>query len=307
MMRHRWQTLFIAVLLGIVSLQLNAHTHVAKTDETLQMLARYYYGTPDIDMVIRAANGCLHPDDGSLMNGEHVNVPGVIYHRAKAGEDWYGIAAQYLGTTRRGKFLAELNGSHPDSLLDAGRIIKVPYQLLYILAPNETLKSVAKMFLGPAFTEEWLQDYNLRRKKKYGDGDALLVPLLNIEFPPEAREAIDQKQDIEASEQDRLLQQEATQRIAKIRAAYESGKYIEAIAIAQQLLGTGRLANPQKVGIYRYLAFSYAAFDEMDMVRSALNEALKIQPGMELSPITTSPKILRIFQTLQQQQQHPSK
>jgi len=48
-----------------------------------------------------------------------------------------------------------------------------------------------------------------------------------------------------------------------------------------------------------FLAFSYAAFNEMDLVRAALLEALKLQPAMELSPMTTSPKILAIFQELQ--------
>jgi hypothetical protein len=167
---------------------------------------------------------------------------------------------------------------------------------LYILAPDESLKSIARTFLGKKYGQNWLKAYNLKRKKKYGRGDAVLVPLMDVEFTEETKAGIDAERGEQVSEDDQRAQVDAVAQIAKMREAFESGGYVEMVATGQRLLHAGKLTVPQQIGVHKFLAFAYVALGQRDLARGSFIEALKLQPGMELSPITTSPKILEVFQ-----------
>jgi phage tail protein X len=283
-----------------------AHEHVARAGETLDQLAMRYYGSVSRSMVIRAANGFLHPDDGRLLEGERVNIPEVTYHRVVAGETWETLADRYLGSPRRGKHLAEMNGAEEASALAEGQVVKVPYQLLYVLAPDETLKSVAKQYLGEAFSASWLHGYNLFKKKRsLSRGDALLVPLVSVEFTDEAESSITAAEGPDPTAEDKAFQAEAALAIAKLREDYVAGRYVHTVAEAERLLGTGKLTVPQQIGVFKYLASAYVAFGDRPAAVAVFREALAKQPDMELSPITTSPKILEAFREAQRLNESP--
>ncbi|MBN2718968.1 MAG: hypothetical protein JXX14_24185 [Deltaproteobacteria bacterium] len=278
-----------------------AWIHVARDGETLEQLSNFYYGTPNKAIIIRAANGFMHPDDGSVLQGERIEIPGVTYHQATDTEDWYSLANRYLGSSSRAKFLAELNNRKAETPIAGGQIVKIPYQLLYIFAPDETIKSVTKLFLGNQRSPRWLQAYNLKKRKKYGRGDALLIPLINVEYTDAAKKDIEARQTQKFSEEDKDAQIKAVAQISKLRDSYAKGKYLEIVITGQMLLSNRRLTNPQKIGVYQYLAFAYVAFGETPMAEAAFRKALDLQPSMELSPITVSPKILKVFQKVQHQ------
>lgn len=291
------RALAAAVLLGCLSAACPAigWDHVARAGETLEQLADRYYGRPELSMVIRAANGFVHPDDGRLIEGERVEVPEVTYHRVREAEDWESLAERYLGSPRRGKYLAELNDRKEDDPLVVGKIVKVPYQLLYILAPDESLKTIARTFLDKKWGQNWLKAYNLKRKKKYGRGDAVLVPLMDVEFTAKTKAALAAERGEQVTEDDQRAQVDAVAQIASMRDAFETGRYVEMVATGQRLLHTGKLTVPQQIGVHKFLAFAYVALGERKLALGSFIEALKLQPGMELSPITTSPKILDVF------------
>jgi phage tail protein X len=295
-MRRSCTALAAAVLaVSTLALPAAAWVHVARAGETLEQLARRYYGRPEQSKVIRAANGFVHPNDGRLIEGERVEIPEVTYHRARRGDDWESIAEHYLGSARRGAFLAELNDKHPDEPLVEGKIIKIPYQLLYILAPDESLKAIARDYLGRARGATWLKDYNLKQKKKYGRGDALLVPLVDVEFAEDERRRTDAERGEQYSGKDLQAQIDAVAQIAAMRKAFATGRYVRMVATGQRLLHVGQLTVPQQIGVHKYLAFAYVALGARQMAHGAFIEAIALQPGMELSPITTSPKILEVF------------
>lgn len=303
MKRYLWlfTSLLSFALLLLLPSTASAYIHVARDGETLEQLANFYYGTPDKAIVIRAANGFMHPDDGSVLQGERIEIPGVTYHKVSPEEDWYTLANLYLGSSNRANFLAELNSRSIEASLAAGQIVKIPYQLLYIFAPDETLKSVTKLFMGPDIRANWLRDYNLKRKKKFGRGDAILVPLINVEYTDTAKKEIESKQPRKVSKEDKEAQIRAAAQIATLRQSYSIGKYLEIVVTSQKLLSNPRLTNPQKIGVYKYLAFAYVAFDEIPLASDSFRKALELQPSMELSPITVSPKILQVFQKVQGQ------
>jgi tetratricopeptide (TPR) repeat protein len=292
----------LAAVLLATPVAARAYDHVARSGETLDQLATLYYGAVSYSMIIRAANGFLHPDDGRLLEGERVKIPEVTYHRVSEGETWETIADRYLGSPRRGRFLAEMNGAAATSVLAEGQVVKVPYQLLYVLAPDETLKTVAKQYLGGAFSSAWLQGYNFfKRKRSLSRGDALLVPLVNVELTAAAKARIQAATGPDPTAEDRAFQVEAARAIAELREDYVAGRYVRTIAEAERLLGAGKLTVPQQIGVYKYLASAYVAFGEREAAVAVFRQALAQQPDMELSPITTSPKILEAFREAQRQ------
>ncbi|MBN2342720.1 MAG: hypothetical protein JXX29_16875 [Deltaproteobacteria bacterium] len=304
----RITTIFIlAFLCGFfVAGRAHAWIHVARDGETLEQLANFYYGDPSKSIIIRAANGFMHPDDGSVLQGERIEIPGITYHTVTDSEDWYALANRYLGSSSRASFLAELNNRKVETSVAAGQIIRIPYQLLYIFAPDETIKSVTKMFMGDKWKPEWLQAYNLKKKKKYGRGDALLIPLINVDYTAAAKKEIEAKQTKKVSVDDKKAQLQAVSQIAELRKMYSKGKYLQIVVTGQKLLANPRLTNPQKIGVYQYLAFAYVAFDEISLATQTFKSALELQPSMELSPITVSPKILRVFQKVQKELLEPT-
>lgn len=292
----------LAALILALSASARAYDHVARAGETLDQLATLYYGAVSYSMVIRAANGFLHPDNGRLLEGERVKIPEVTYHRVSAAETWDTLADRYLGSPRRGRFLAEMNGAAATSVLAEGQVVKVPYQLLYVLAPGESLKTVAAQYLGGSFSAGWLHGYNLFKKKKsLSRGDAMLVPLVNVELTQTAKDRIKAAAGPDPTAEDKAFQVQAARSIAKLREDYVSGRYVHAVAEAERLLGTGKLTVPQQIGVYKYLASAYVAFGDRDAAVAVFRAALAKQPDMELSSITTSPKILEAFREAQRQ------
>lgn len=269
--------------------------HVARDGETIIQLANRYYGNSDLSMVIRAANGFIHPDDGTLTPGEWVFIPETTPYQFKAGDTWESIADKYLASEKRGKFLAELNEYKEDSIPPEGTLIRIPYHLRHIFAADETLRSVSKLYYGKNGSSRFLMNYNLTRKKRFNRGEVLIVPLMNISLTEEEMKRVANERGQCFSDSDVEAQSLARDAIAKIKKTFEEGRYLEMVSIAMLTLGRGKLTVPQLIGIHNYLAFAYVALGETTLAFHAFEKALELEPTMELSPITTSPKIRVVF------------
>ncbi len=285
----------LAVFVLLVGFEALAWTHVARDGETIDSLAVKYYGDADMVMVIRAANGFVHPDDGALTDGELVEIPEARIYRFRAVDTWESLAEQFLASTKRGNFLAGMNNFKDGKTPQAGTLIKLPYHLRHIFAPKESIKSVTRMYLGNRVTTRWLRAYNFTRKKKFKRGDVLIVPLIRLDFVEEEQKRVEETRALLSTDSEVRNQAKAAKDIAEIKAAYDEGHYVRTVALAQRAIGRGGLTVPQEIGIHNYLAFTYVALGEADLAEAAFRRTIKLQPAMELSPITTSPKILEVF------------
>lgn len=284
----------VVCLLG-TPLSAQGWTHMARAGETLDQLSVRYYGDSGKSIVIRAANGFIHPDDGRLTEGESIIIPEVSYIRVEEGDSWESLANQYLCSPRRAGFLADMNEMSADRMPPVGAIIRIPYHLRHIFAKDESLRTVVKLYYQNKRSIEWLRNYNNPQKKKYGRGEVIIVPLLDIGFSAEEQRNIDAYRMNRFTKKDLIHQKEARNAIAELKSDYEKGRYVEMVTTASKLLGYGKLTVPQEIGIYNFLAYAYVALDEKALAISAFREALARQPEMELSSITTSPKILEAF------------
>lgn len=295
-MIHRFALSLLVVMGALLwTKESAAWIHMAKTGETLEQLAIRYYGTADKEAVIRAANGFIHPDDGRLAEGEAIFIPEVRYLRVKEGDSWESLANAFLSSARRAGFLAAMNEMSEDKMPPVGAVIKIPFHLRHIFAKDESLHTVVKLYYQNRRTTEWLKDYNNPGKNKYGRGEMIIVPLLALDFTEPEQAVVDAFQQNLQTKADEEHQQQTRQVIAKLKTNYENGRYVAMVADASRLLGDGRLTIPQEIGVYNYLAYAYTALDEEQMAIASFKKALTRQPEMELSTITTSPKILDAF------------
>jgi tetratricopeptide (TPR) repeat protein len=276
-------------------LEASCWTHIAHVGETLEQLAVRYYGSPEMSMVIRAANGFVHPDDGSVTLGEQIEIPEVTFHNVRGEETWETIANQYLASSKRGIFLARMNNYDKNKFPPKGTIIRIPYHLRHIFAVGETMKSVIRLYYGKTRTISWLRQYNLTRKTKFSRGDVVIVPLIKLGFTEQEQKRIQAIRSERYSEKDMKAQDEAREAIAELRRAFDQGQYIQMVATAHHLIGRGKLTVPQQIGVHKYLGFAYVALGQKQLAIEAFTKAIVLQPAMELSTITTSPKILKVF------------
>jgi phage tail protein X len=272
-----------------------AWTHMAKAGETLDQLAVRYYGDKDKAIVIRAANGFVHPDDGRLTAGERVEIPEILYYRIEDGDTWDQLASQFLSSPNRARFLADMNDQRPNQIPVKGSIIKIPYHLRHIFAPGETLKSVTRLYFKNQRSVDWLRRYNSPSKRKYSRGEVIIIPLIHLEFTKEEANRINEFRARLRSSRGAEEQEASREAISGLKHAYETGKYVEIVASASRLIGRGQLTVPQEIGVYNYLAFAYVALGEKSLALEAFKRTLTLQPEMELSTITNSPKILAVF------------
>ena len=143
---RRWRTPLVVSVICLIATPAMSWTHMARTGESLKQLAVRYYGSPDKTMLIRAANGFVHPDDGRLAGGERVEIPEITYYRIGEDDSWGSLANMFLSSSARARFLAEMNGYSADEMPAAGTIVKIPYHLRHIFAKGETLHSLVKIY-----------------------------------------------------------------------------------------------------------------------------------------------------------------
>ncbi|MCP4674288.1 MAG: hypothetical protein GY854_01975 [Deltaproteobacteria bacterium] len=294
-MRFRRPVSFAALLLFLAPTTALSLTHIAREGETLTQLAVRYYGSEKKTMILRAANGFVHPDDGTLTQGEQVEVPEPIFHRIEDGDTWNDLADRFLASKKRGRFLSKINDSEKNKMPPLGTIIKIPYHLRHILATEESLKSVTRLYYRKTRTTRWLRQYNLTRKKRFARGDVLIIPLVDLELTEEEKARLEKKETTRYTGEDISGQKKAVKEIVEVKKAYENGLYVEMVAMAGRLVGRGKLTVPQQIGVHNYLGYAYVALGEKKLAIQAFITALKLQPTMELSSITTSPKILDVF------------
>jgi hypothetical protein len=268
---------------------------MARAGETLEQLSQRYYGTQDKTIVIRAANGFVHPDNGRLTEGEPLEIPEVLYMRVGESDTWQTLANSFLSSPARAPFLAEFNGFDESKMPPVGAIIQIPFHLRHIFAADESLKTIVSLYYHNKISIDWLVRYNSPTKKKYGQGEVIIVPLMDLAFTDEEQARVDAFRANRYTRIDLMRQEAARETIASLKDDYETGHYVNMVAKASRLIGYGRLTVPQEIGIHNYLAYAYVALDEPDMARTAFRRALELQPDMELSAITSSPKILEVF------------
>jgi len=274
----------------------SAYPHVLMPNETLADVASHAYGRVELEQVLVAANGLDLGGPGAVVAGTRIEVPVVGYHRVSPGDAWEDLAARYLGDKRRSEILARVNEAMTWVPPAPGRELVIPYNLRYVVKSGDSTLTIAYRFLGKR-DDAWIIDrYNDLGGSPLERGDVVLVPLTDLPLSDAGRE--------EAAALTGLVrgakagpthdaQGVVDVELPELSARIRDGKWLEAIAKGNELLGYGELADPQLAAIHRVLLEAYVALDAGALASNACAEWRRADPDAELDPVWISPKMLK--------------
>jgi hypothetical protein len=280
---------------GSLSGDARAFTHIVKPGETLAQIADRIYGDSKREVVLVGANALDVQGGTVIVSGMRLEVPAPGHHTVMQGETWAELSLSWLGMDDvvRTEVLALANKGVPWVAPVEGQEIEVPAVVTYIPGDGETINQVAGLFWGDPNRGWELNRYNKREGVAVRRGEVVLVPLPGLRLTDagrsEARAAAerDGASGGMALEQQRKADSELPQLLADVR----YGRYAEAIAHGNRLLGGGALTHPQLAMAHRALLEAYVAIDARASAYAACAAWRSNEPNAVLDPVRVSPKI----------------
>jgi hypothetical protein len=224
----------------------------------------------------------------------------VAFYRVRQDDTWRSIAAKLYGTEDRASTLMEANDANRRAEPDEGAELLVPYPLRHVIAPGETLATIAKLYMGDDIQ-------GLKRLRRFNPGArvergrVVLVPLFDLRLAGEGRsEASEAFLQAAGGGASGAVQQEVESLLPDLIAQVQSGQFEEAVSLANRMLGMQRLTSSQTVTIQKELAVAYVALERVDLAEASFRTALSLQPNLELDSVRTSPRVLEVFNRAKQ-------
>jgi hypothetical protein len=273
--------------------------HIVRPSETLASIAQLYYGDPRRENVLVMENGLNTQGGAAIVVGVRLDIPVVSYHRVAAGETWPQLAELFYGEPRRAATLIEANGGSSVSP-DMGAEILVPYPLRHVAGQRETLNDVAQMYYGRTDAAASLRRFNNIRGNRLTRGQIILVPLPDLVLSTEGKALVARFDEVPHPVPAdggavRALQARIDDELPVLREHVRRGRFTEAVALGNRLLGAGELTGNQIVTIQRELGTAYVALEREDLALRAYREVIARQPDAEMDSIRTSPRVLAAF------------
>jgi hypothetical protein len=273
-----------------------AFPHIVKPGETLAQIAERTYGRVEMEQILVAANGLDAGGGIPIVPGMRLEVPALGYRRALAGDTWAGLASALLGDESRSDALALANSSMPWLAPADGQELLVPYNLRVVAGASDSLLTIAYRYLGERDKAWMLDRYNHKKEQPIRRGEIVLVPLSELPLTAEGKaEAALAGAMVraEGTGQTREAQRKVDAELPALSADVRGGRYVEAIARGNRMLGYGELSRPQIAAVNRQLTEAYAAMDAVGLAETACGAWRSAEPASPLDPIELSPKILR--------------
>lgn len=274
------------------------YLHVVRDGETLASIAERYYGDPRREAVLVAENGLTAGGGAPIVVGLRLQIPSVSYHRVAPGETWAELARRFYGDSRRAFVLMEANHGSSSEQPDEGAELLIPYPLRHVAGQNENVLRIAKNYYGPGVEHaRRLRRFNNLRFNRLERGQLILVPLPDLILSEEGRRIIEQETgSAPAAGEVRALQARIEEDLPRLAEHLRRGRFAEAVALGNRLLGTDVLTGNQIVTIQRELGTAYVALGREDLAIEAFRAALSRQPDLQLDSVRTSPRVMRAFQ-----------
>src|SRR4051812_47020650 len=177
----------LAVVLVVITALRVAHAQEASNDtrvyrvkqgDSLELIAAEFYGDRTKAVFIMVENKLTHARP--LKPGERLRIPISREVTTAPGDTFESIAATYLGSARRGQFLADFNAMTTDESIPAGTQLTIPFTITHTAAATESISDIAKAYFGDGKNAELLRRYNFLDRAAIEKGESLIVPVYHV-------------------------------------------------------------------------------------------------------------------------------
>jgi hypothetical protein len=266
--------------------------HKVTMRDDLQLLAAEYYGDRNKVIFIMVENHMEHPR--ALKTGERLRIPVSRNITTKPGDTFESLAATYLGSPRRGRFLAEFNGLAENETLGAGRQLLVPFSVMHTAQGAESFQQISLSYFGNDKQADLLRDYNfLDGKTGLEKGETMMIPVPNVRLQQSKMPIVDAESSERQARRQEIGQHAATA-IPQARQAWRAGDYA-AVKAALAEIDPDYLDTEQAVAVGLLLGAAHIAYDDEQLAIAAFKMVLERKPGMKLRAFDFSPKIQRVW------------
>jgi LysM repeat protein len=273
-----------------------AFTHIVKPGETLAQIAERMYGSPKLEVALVGANALDVQGGAVIVPGMRLEVPAPGHRTILPGETWADLALVWLGSSdiARAELLALSNRGVPWVPPTEGQEIEIPAVVTYIAGESETVNSIAARFWGDPNRGWELNPYNRRDGVVVKRGEVVLIPMPHLKLTDagqaEARAAVERDATVAvaALEKQRKADADLPQLLSDVR----YGRYGEAVARGNRILGGGSLTRLQLAMVHRSLLEAYVAIDALAAATAACAAWRSNDPNATTDPVRVSPKII---------------
>jgi hypothetical protein len=284
----------VAVAVAAAS-EARAFSQIVKPGQTLAMIAERVYGDSKLEAVLVGANA-LDVQGGTIISpGMRLEVPAPGHHTVIQGETWADLSLSWLGSKdiARAELLAHNNHGVPWVPPVEGQEIEIPAVVTYLPGDAETVNTIAAHFWSDPNRGWELNTYNRREGVTVKRGEVVLVPMPGLKLTEAGKAAARVAAERDgasgglALEQQRKADADLPQLLADVR----YGRYAEAVARGNRVLGGGALTHPQLAVVHRALIEAYAALDAFASAAAACAAWKSNDPLATMDPVRVSPKI----------------
>ena len=281
----RGAALSIWLLLLAAHAEADTLVHVVVPEQTLESIARDYYGEPSLAPVLAATSG-LRVADPEV--GRELSLPSAVEYEVGPGETWSSLARDHWGDAELGRDLAVFLGLDASQAPPTGVVLPVPELLSWRIGSGDTLIAISSTFYRSRDRAAALARLNrIEDPRRLQAGAVLRVPFTKLARPP--------RETANVSAAPRAGDGELRRAVN----AYLDGRFEESLdlllALRTPLLAHGDDADRQQ--LFKHLIFAYVAFERDAAACSAYRALRSIEPELELDPDLVSPKILDAIST----------
>jgi hypothetical protein len=294
MRRHGVAAAFVLHVVVTLSAPSQAFSHVVRPGETLAGIAARVYGDARKESLLAGANALDVCGGSAIVAGMRLEVPAPLHHKVALGETWGSLALVWLGSEARSDLLARTNGAVSWVQPESGLEIEIPPVVAHIVSEGDNSTSLASRYWGDGNRGWELNAFNGRSEAPMHRGEIILVPLPNLRLTDagmaEARTALDITRS-EVTTGGLVAQRRADTELPILLVDVRAGRYVQAVARANRILGSGELTRSKLVILYRALLEAYVALNAPIEASAACASLRANDPSYPLDPKTTSPKI----------------
>lgn len=265
-----------------------------KQGDSLELLAAEFYGDRTKAVFIMVANKLAHAR--ALRPGERLRIPVSREVASAPGDTFESLAGVFLGSTRRGLFLADFNGMSSDDGLPAGTVLTIPVTIVHAAAGTESLADIGRAYFGDGKKAELLRRYNFLEKSTIDRNEPLIVPAYHVRLTAQRTPPLDAE-----SRARREHRRDASAKVARALPAARRGWQDGDFAQVKETLSSlepdlDYLDARDAVDAGVLLGAAQVAFGETELAVATFKRVLDRRSNHAFRRYECSPKILEVWQ-----------